>query len=153
MGPTPTAFRQARSNDAGEIARLATELGYPVQCEEMQQRLSRLLPDPAHLVAVAGHRDDALSGWIHAENRFSLEGGARVEIVGLMVDRRMQRQGIGGGLMELVESWATGLGPGKITVRSNVVRKAAHPFYEARGYVREKSQHVYVKRLPARGDR
>jgi hypothetical protein len=34
-----------------------------------------------------------------------------------------------------------------VIVRSNVLRHAAHPFYEGLGYVRQKSQHVYRKHL------
>ena len=32
-----------------------------------------------------------------------------------------------------------------LVVRSNVVRELAHPFYQALGYTRSKTQHVYTK--------
>ncbi len=34
-----------------------------------------------------------------------------------------------------------------MTVRSNAARELSHPFYEALGYARAKTQHVYVKSL------
>jgi hypothetical protein len=34
-------------------------------------------------------------------------------------------------------------------VRSNAARAESHPFYEALGYVRSKTQHVYTKTITA----
>lgn len=141
-------FRRADIDDGVEVARLATELGYPVETGEMRARLTKLLPDPAHYVAVASGGNGSLRGWIHAELRLSLEGGARAEIMGLVVDSSFRRIGIGRALVGLAESWASDHGLKKITVRSNVVRTGSHAFYEARGYSHEKTQNVYAKALP-----
>jgi hypothetical protein len=45
------------------------------------------------------------------------------------------------------ERWTQQLGLRAICVRSNVLRDASHPFYEQLGYVRRKTQHVYLKSL------
>lgn len=135
-------------DDALEVARLATELGYPIEPDEMQALLARLLTHPTHYVAVASGENGKLLGWVHVEYRFSLEGGPRAEIMGLVVDSSAQREGIGGSLAGLAESWASECGLRKITVRSNVARTASHLFYEGHGYKREKTQNVYAKALP-----
>lgn len=154
MRPVSVTIREARADDALEIARLATELGYPTEPGEMRKRLVNLISDPAHYVAVAsGEDDDLLLGWVHAEHRISLEGGAGAELMGLVVDSVMRREGIGGSLAELAEAWASRQGLTKITVRSNMVRKEAHPFYQGLGYAHKKTQHVYTKLLSPDNDK
>lgn len=152
MHSTSVTFRRSDVGDALEVARLATELGYPIEADKMQAWLAKLLPDPAHYVVVACRHRDKLLGWVHVEHRFSLLGGAHAEIMGLVVDPSVQREGIGGSLAELAETWASEHGLRKITVRSNLVRTASHPFYETHGYIREKTQHVYTKTLAYQQD-
>jgi GNAT superfamily N-acetyltransferase len=48
------------------------------------------------------------------------------------------------------EAWARARGCPSLTVRSNVVREHAHPFYESLGFARIKTQHVYGKTLENR---
>jgi GNAT superfamily N-acetyltransferase len=146
-------IRGARTLDAVEMARLSLELGYPMSVDEMRARLHRLLEDARHFVAVAHDGVDGLLGWMHVEHRVSLEGGDRAELMGLVVDGRVRRRGTGRALVDAAERWAQSRGLTALTVRSNVARELSHPFYEALGYTREKTQHVYRKRfhLSARG--
>jgi len=141
-----TAPRPARVVDAGEIARLAGELGYPVDAATMAARLEALAADPRQCVYVID-REGALAGWIAVERRLSLEGGERVEITGLVVDSTVRRGGVGRSLAAAAEAWAREQGVNLVLVRSNVQRRASHPFYEGLGYVRKKSQHVYTRHL------
>ena len=143
-----TIIRRARNADAPELARLSGELGYPLTAEEMARRLAVLLPNERHLVAVAAV-DGALRGWAHIEHRFSLEGGDRAELMGLVVDSKARRGGVGRELVALAEAWAVARGMASVTVRSNAARAESHPFYEQLGYTRSKTQHVYVKAATA----
>jgi GNAT superfamily N-acetyltransferase len=140
------AARQARMEDASEIARLAAELGYPTSVDAMRDRLGILLRHPNHRITVVVEAG-ALCGWMAAERRCTLESGERVEIVGLVVDARRRSAGVGRRLVADAEPWAVHMGLASISVRSNVLRKASHPFYERLGYVRAKTRHAYVKRL------
>ena len=140
-------IRCARESDALEMARLSGELGYPMSGDEMRARLGRLLGDARHLVAVAPDGDERLLGWMHVEHRTSLEGGDRGELMGLVVDGSVRRRGTGRMLVDAAEQWARSRGLDALTVRSNVTRELSHPFYEALGYVPEKTQHVYRKRF------
>jgi GNAT superfamily N-acetyltransferase len=144
VGNAPTEIRHAQIDDAAEMARLAGELGYPMSTAEMARRLGVLLTNERHYVAVAA-TSDHLRGWVHVEHRFSLEGGDRAEIMGLVVDSSDRRRGLGRRLVDVAENWARAQGVSAVTVRSNAARELSHPFYEALGYSREKTQHVYRK--------
>ncbi|KRE89125.1 hypothetical protein ASG87_06195 [Frateuria sp. Soil773] len=141
-------LRPAELADAGEIARLSGELGYPVGAQEMAGRLAAILPHPMHRVSVVAE-GGTLYGWIAVERRLTLEAGERIEIVGLVVSGAIRRGGVGRALVQDAERWARAQGFDAIQVRSNVVRTESHPFYERLGYVRRKSQHVYAKPLEA----
>lgn len=140
-------IRPAVPSDAAEIARLATELGYPSSVEDISSRLARLLPSPAHFVAVADADATSLAGWVVTERRLLLESAERAEIVGLVVSANARRTGIGRTLVDAAESWAIAQRLSVISVRSNVARVESHPFYESLGYGRSKTQHAYTKRL------
>jgi GNAT superfamily N-acetyltransferase len=140
--------RLAALNDAPGIARLSTQLGYPVAEADMRRRLEHLLKSSNHFVAVA-ERGSTLLGWIAGEVRILLESGPRVEISGLVVDTSERRTGIGRMLVSVVERWALERHCQVVSVRSNVARSESHPFYEQLGYERAKTQHAYRKVLDA----
>ena len=121
-------LRRARVKDATEIARLVTELGYPVEAGAILPRLQALLVHPDHLVTVAAAPNDRLSGVIMAEHRALLLYGPQVEIMGLSVGADARRMGVGRALVKAVEAWARQFGDRQIVVRSNVVRPESHPF-------------------------
>lgn len=143
--PEVSVLREACIGDAAEIARLASELGYPAGMEAMQERLQSLLQLPQHRIMVV--QGERLLGWIAMERRFTLESGEFIEIVGLVVDATARGKGVGRALVSDAEAWAARQGFDAIGVRSSVVRDASHPFYESLGYVRIKTQHAYRKVL------
>lgn len=139
-------IREARPADAGEMSRLAAELGYPMSSGEMTRRMARLLSDPRHCIVVAtSGAGDRLLGWMHVEHRISLEGGERGELMGLVVDMTARRSGVGRKLVSAAEDWVAAKGLRELVVRSNIARELSHPFYEALGFARAKTQHVYAK--------
>ena len=114
----------------------------------MTRRLTVLLPNERHCIAVAASGEHLL-GWMHVEHRFSLEGGDRAELMGLVVDSSARRRGVGRELVAAAENWARSRSLSSLTVRSNAARELSHPFYEALDYSRDKTQHVYSKALTA----
>jgi GNAT superfamily N-acetyltransferase len=145
---TEQQVRRARIDDAAEIARLATELGYPTGVAEMRSRLASLNENAEHYVAVApAETAEHLLGWMHVEHRLSLGSGERAELMGLVVDTASRRTGVGKALLNEAERWALARGLATITVRSNAARELSHTFYAASGYARSKTQHVYSKPL------
>ena len=143
-------IRCAQAADASEIARLSGELGYPNSPGDIAARLSVLLADADHFIAVAVGDEPRLCGWVAAERRLLLEYGERVELVGLVVGADARRTRLGSALVAQAEDWARSRGAGTIVVRSNTARVESHPFYEALGYVRTKTQHAYSKSLAVR---
>ncbi|HET8700222.1 MAG TPA: GNAT family N-acetyltransferase [Nitrococcus sp.] len=141
-------IRPARVADAAPIARLATELGYPATSAEMISRLAALLPLSNHFVAVAEGLDTLL-GWVAVERRLLLISGAKAELMGLVVGAAARRAGVGRALVSAAERWALLQGLDTLIVRSNAARAESHPFYEAMGYTRSKTQHAYIKNLPS----
>lgn len=140
--------RPALVADAAAIALLATELGYPTSLSDMRRRLEVLLTRDSYLIAV-GEMASVVVGWIAVEHRLLLESGERAEIVGLVVAGQSRRAGVGGALVRVAEAWVREHGVGVISVRSNIARTEAHPFYDRLGYVRAKTQHAYRKDLTA----
>ncbi len=139
--------RAARRDDAVAFAELSGQLGYPVPPEALAERLGRLLgrDDQVVLAACAG---PVVVGWIHGAEQELLESERRCEILGLVVDQRRRRAGIGRRLVAAVEAWAKRRGLTQMSVRSNATRAESHPFYQGIGYQRTKTQQVYRKRLP-----
>jgi GNAT superfamily N-acetyltransferase len=145
MSPDGPRIRRVTREDAAAVAALSGQLGYPVAAEAIAARLERLLGRDDQLVLAAVADDGELAGWIHAAEQDLVEAERRCEILGLVVDGRRRRGGIGRGLVAEVERWAASRGLRQVSVRSNVAREESHPFYEAQGYGRVKTQQVYRK--------
>ena len=140
-------IRPATLADAGRLAALSSELGYPVTADEIAGRLGELLARDGDIVLVAEHEPGQVAGWVHGSEQWLLESGRRCELLGLVVDARVRGRGLGRRLVTAVEEWARSRGLEQMAVRSNVTRAESHPFYERLGYARVKTQHAYRKRL------
>jgi GNAT superfamily N-acetyltransferase len=140
-------IRKAQVADAEEISRLAAELGYPIDPEDIAFRLADLLGWPDHAVRVAEGEGGKLAGWIHAGAVGWLQSGSYAEIGGLIVDPSMRGRGIGAQLVAAASNWAASLGFEELRVRSNVVRAEAHRFYQRLGFVATKTQQVFHRSL------
>jgi N-acetylglutamate synthase-like GNAT family acetyltransferase len=139
-------IRLATLNDAQEIARLSGQLGYRSTSQEIEARLEVLLHDLSYCTLVA-ESDVGLLGWIATEKRITLESGIKYEIAGLVVDSAVRRSGTGHALVQAAQKWAIQQGARHMQVRSNIARQESHLFYQALGYKKTKTQHVYVNDL------
>lgn len=145
-GASAARVRPASAGDAGRLAELSGQLGYPVSGDTMARRLGRLVEREDNLVLVAELLPEGkVVGWVHGAEQDLLESGSRCEILGLVVDQECRGRGIGRRLVDALEGWAASRGLEQITVRSNVARTGSHPFYERLGYARTKTQHAYRK--------
>ena len=129
------------------MARLANQLGYPASIDAMRARLRRLLESSIDAVFVAEAAGGIVAGWIHGVLSQYLESDYRVEIAGLVVDERFQRQGIGRDLVAEVERWGARHGASQSSVRCRTTRPDAHLFYKSLGYSENKTQIVFRKLL------
>ena len=129
------------------MARLATQLGYRSTAAEVRRRLGRILKQPGHAVFVAEKSDVGVVGWAHVFVHALVESDTFAEVGGLVVDECERGHGIGNRFMKKIESWARARGAKNVSLRSNVIRKDAHTFYEKLGYRIIKTQFAFRKPL------
>jgi ribosomal protein S18 acetylase RimI-like enzyme len=139
------AIREATRADAGSVADLLGELGYPSTPAQAAARLERIGADPSTWVIVAEVESELAGlGALHVENLVERDEPG-CEVAGLVVGRRFRRRGIGELLMQALENEARRRG-GKVMVLNTAHRRAdAHAFYEALGY--EHTGRRYAKKL------
>jgi GNAT superfamily N-acetyltransferase len=129
-------IRQAEAGEAGRVAELMTELGYPTTVESMTERLAQILSDPDYLTLVAD-TNAGVAGVAGARlGRYYEKDGRYVQLVVLSVASTARGRGIGAQLVEAVERWAATNGARDVVVTSALHRAEAHGFYERRGYLR-----------------
>ena len=73
--------RAMRDDDDDDVARLATELGYPSRTEEIRARRARLGASDALLVA---ELDGEVVGFVHARPRLALVADEVLEVAALV---------------------------------------------------------------------
>ncbi|WP_317106755.1 GNAT family N-acetyltransferase [Chroococcidiopsis sp. SAG 2025] len=140
-------IRLANMEDVEAIAILSHQLGYSVSTIAIEQRLDQILSDSNHIIYVATGLDDRAIAWIHAYTYHSLLTNFHAEIGGLVVTESDRGAGIGRKLLDQAESWAKTRGCQSLLVRSNIVRSAAHRFYQKCGYNQVKTSLVFHKVL------
>ncbi|WP_367870491.1 N-acetyltransferase family protein [Luteolibacter sp. Populi] len=127
-------IRQSTPEDAAALARLVTDLGYPVDPAGMAARLGSLSPDHRTLVAEV---DGQIAGFIGMVKFPIYEASAPIGyILALSVSPAHQGQGIGRALMAAAEQCFLDLGVRDVRVTSGLHRPEAHGFYEALGYAK-----------------
>ena len=140
-------IRAATPDDATELARLTSQLGYPVSPAAIRQRLESIGRSSNDCLLVADLGGGVLAGWVHGFLGQLLESEYRVEIGGLIVDERRRRHGLGRELVGRLELWAAERGARELTVRCRVEREEAHRFYETLAFRPTKTQRVFRKPL------
>lgn len=143
----PITVRPAARQDADRIAQLSTQLGYPSSREEVERRLDRIEGDQDYAVFVAVSGNGRVLGWVHVCVSHLVESDPEAELGGLVVDEAQRRGGTGRFLMQRAERWAREKGLRSVYLRSNILRKDAHAFYEELGYRVVKTQYAFRKIL------
>lgn len=140
-------IRKMTGDDAGAVAKLCAQLGYPSSAEEVARRLALLAEGRDHALFVA-EASAQVVGWVHVNALRRLEAGPLAEVWGLVVDESRRGQGIGNRLLLKAEEWALERGLYLIRLRSNIIRSGAHAFYRRLGYDLVKTQYTFQKTLP-----
>ena len=126
-------LRPATAADAGRIAELFTEEGYPAGPSDIVARLERFA-SAYSTVIVADHEGDVL-GFIalHALPRFE-HADRVVRILALVVDPGVRERGIGRLLMAEAERVGHELGAAFVEITAGRHRPDARHLYESLGY-------------------
>jgi GNAT superfamily N-acetyltransferase len=126
--------RDARPSDAESLARLLTELGYPVSPQRLGRRLQTLSGERGTRVFVV-ESDGELCGVaaMHCMHQLELDDPA-CRLTTLVVAPEARGRGVGRALMARVDREARGRGCVRIEVTSAEHRAGAHEFYERLGF-------------------
>jgi N-acetylglutamate synthase-like GNAT family acetyltransferase len=128
--------RPAQAADAGAVARLITQLGYPVAAEVMAARLRRIARSPERETLVA-ELEGRVVGMLGLEScaSYTLDAPAG-RLMAIVVDEDLRGQGIGRRLVDAAHALLAARGVLSVNLTSRTERKAAHRFWSAQGYAR-----------------
>ncbi|MBD2299630.1 GNAT family N-acetyltransferase [Nostoc sp. FACHB-87] len=140
-------IKQANIKDAERITILGEQLGYSLTNQQVEQRLNKIKNDAEHIVYVATLANEYVIGWAHAHICDLLIMPKQVILLGLVVDKDYRHHGIGRYLMQYIEQWAVLKECDGVILRSNIIRKEAHLFYEKIGYTNIKQSLAFYKQL------
>lgn len=138
-------IREAVPIDAEAICELNnSQMGYDFSAKETYDRLCDILEykkDKIYVAVVEGY----VVGYVHANDYDLLYFPHMKNIMGIAVDERFERQGIGRMLMEAVEEWARHTGAVGVRLVSGATRIGAHNFYRNCGFIGGKEQINFKK--------
>ena len=138
-------LRLLESTDADAISALLPDLGYAATADQVVRRLAALREWPDQEAFVA-EIDGVIVGLCHMQGVRLLASDGYVEIQALVVSSACQGQGIGKRLVAHAWDWAFARGYERVRLRSNVVREAAHAFYEHLGFEKAKASYAFELR-------
>lgn len=128
-------IRPPKPTDAGAIATLMGELGYPAWPEEIPARLKELALDARTSAVWVAELDGHAVGIATAKKFPAIHQSAPVVwLTVLIVAERARGQGVGTRLVNEAEEWAREQGARKIALTSALHREEAHDFYKRLGY-------------------
>ena len=143
-------IRNIKIEDAEAVQRICeVSLGYSVSIEKVMRQIQKLSVDVNHHYIYV-YEDEELQtvvGFVHAEVYESLYSYAGLNILGLAVLPEFQGKGIGKELMKHLELKAKDDSVSFVRLNSADYRVEAHKFYENIGYVCDKTQKRFIKRL------
>lgn len=126
--------RHATVQDASEIARLITQLGYPATADEMRERW-QAWKDQGNQALVVGIEAAELLGVCTLHCTSVLHRPKPVgRLTALVVDERARGRGVGRAIVAAAEVELKRSGCGMVEITSSSKRAEAHAFYESLGY-------------------
>jgi predicted N-acetyltransferase YhbS len=140
------SLRFVKKEDAPGVKKLAEELGYPSSEEKISEILDTVVKHDDHRLVVA-EKANELVGYIHIVSSLRVGSEPFVEIAALSVLEKYRKHGIGKALIAESHKMASEKGVDYIRIRSNIIRREAHKFFEQRGFRNLKTQEVFVKKV------
>lgn len=140
-------IREANIEDCEAIFKLnKNEMGYDYDLENTRERLTYILQRPNHKIFVAEINNQVV-GYVHGNDYDLIYKDSLKNIMGIAVDHRYKRNGIGKKLMNEIENWAFKTGAVGVRLLSGEERISSHEFYKSCGYVNKKDQKNFIKIL------
>jgi N-acetylglutamate synthase-like GNAT family acetyltransferase len=128
-------IRDATAADAGAVAGLIGELGYPTTADEIVKRSAHATEhgNGRILVAESDGVIQAVATLYHIRH-IHRPGGDICRITAFVVTEAVRGTGLGRQLIEAIERHARETGCSRVEVTSAGTRTGAHAFYSALGY-------------------
>jgi GNAT superfamily N-acetyltransferase len=123
---------------------LLSHLGYTLDSEELWRRYQAVTHSVDHCLFVA-EEDGFIVALCHVYARPALDKPPEAIVQALVVDPAHQGRGTGRKMMAAAERWAVEHGFTSVALASDVSRSDAHTFYEALGYQRTATSHLFRK--------
>jgi len=138
-------IRRAKPTDAKKISELLLQLGYPVNNDFIEERISEFSQHQNEELIIAEKEGKILAVLsIHFIPQLAIQGSfARISY--FCVDEDTRSEGIGRELEKYCENIARDRGCDRIEVHCHSRRVRAHEFYKRQGYV--ESPKYFIKRL------
>jgi len=142
-------IRPARVTDAGELAELFGQLGYPTSTEEVRANLeTRCGAGAGNALCLVAEQDGVVGGVIVMHLLEPLHVAGRWALVSsLVVNDALRGFGVGAALLAEAERLAWEAGCSQVELSSSERRTRAHAFYERQGF--EEVRKRLVKRRPS----
>lgn len=142
-------IREIKLNDYHDIYLLNQEFNpqlssFPV--EKVKERVEYIVKNTKDIIFVS-ELENEIIGYIHGSPYELLFSDSLINVLGFVVKEQYRNYGVGGLLIESLESWAKNNGFMGIKLLSHPSRIHAHRFYQRRGYVFTKDQMNFLKML------
>lgn len=131
-------IRNYQERDLKDLPALYSQIGYPVNQEELEERLEKILSDQNYQLIVA-EIDGKVVGFAGICTMYMFEKSVEyIRILALVVDSDFRKQGIAGKILDYIKEWGRSEGLFAMTLNSgiNSDRENAHNFYENYGFHR-----------------
>lgn len=139
-------IREAVPNDADAISELNDlQMGYKTLAKDTFERLNSILASGRNKIFVATIEGKVV-GYVHVNDYDLIYFPHMKNIMGIAVDQKYKRQGIGRALMNAVEEWARSTNAVGIRLVSGETRTGAHEFYRHCGFSGDKKQ-INLKKM------
>lgn len=124
---------------------LDKDLGYCVEINELQSRISEMMKRRNYRIYVACE-EDKIVGFVGFVTFLAFEiKNECIKITALAVSEEYRRQGIGTLLLNVVEKFASDNSIDVVSLNSGLSREDAHLFYEKHGF--SKKSYGFIKHI------
>lgn len=143
-GERTEPMRPMTTEDLPAARILLSHLGYTLDAHELHHRYQAVAQSADHTLMVA-EEDSSVIALCHVYARAALDKPPEAIVQAVVVDPAHQGRGIGRKMMAAAERWAVEHGFTSVALASHVSRSDAHTFYEALGYQRTATSHLFRK--------
>jgi len=138
-------IRNVKEDDVPGILEVAVELGYPASEKTVKDLVNLVLKNADHQIILAEDNYNLL-GYIHLHSVDS-EDNQKTEVSGILIPDSHRKKGLGSRFLKEAEKWTRGRDAQTISIRTNLIRPEAVPFFKHHGFQHDTVQDAFIKKL------